>query len=348
MSQPAPVVSPSPSLSILVGGRLLGPWGARTVGGVAGTDTVLAGDADALFTLRNDSSPLQTLRRVDPDTGRVLATRTGTHIEGRGVIVAGRLWVLVAQSQPHGLSFDMQALDPGSLATTAVVQMGNRTTSVDDADVAGAVGRTGRIYVVYNGHHIAVLDLVRARVVHRYSLPGGAVQAVVDPDGTRMYVVATATRRSTQTQTLTVRRPDTGALLFASGYRPKDGLMSPVAASRGGVWLSEGSGMTHNAAFHPGRNLGTTTHATGTSSGGLPLTVSVYSSVAWLGSETRLMCADPDSGTVRASINLNKAASDGLGIFDVTRAGSRLFADYATRADTERLVTISPPLRCRG
>jgi hypothetical protein len=72
----------------------------------------------------------------------------------------------------------------------------------------------------------------------------------------------------------------------------------------------------------------------------------VYPTVAWLGTQTTLLCADPDIGKVRASVNLAKADSHTFGIFEITHAGSRLFADYTTRADTERLVTIRPPRRC--
>jgi hypothetical protein len=334
----APVSSLAGSPSASPGGRLVGAWAARTVGGPAGNDIVLAGDADALFTVLNSSTPVQTLRRVDPATGQVLATRRGTDIDGPAVILAGRLWVVSLRS--HRL----EALDLRSLATRTSLHT-VAGTMLRDAAIVGAVPGTSRIYVLYGDDHIAVIDGTHTRAVHSYRIPGRDISAAVDPTGTRMYVVANGMRNNTETHTLTVRDPDTGAMLQTSDYQPAigPGQMGVLAASRGGVWITEGSGMTYLAAFHPADNLDITTRARGTSSGGLPITVSVYPTVAWLGSEDNLLCADPESGTVRARTN---TASGSLGIFDITKAGSRLFADSYTHDGTRRLVTITAPHIC--
>ena len=298
---------------------------------------MLAGDADALFTVLNNSTPVQTLRRLDPETGQVVATRRGTHIAGSAALLAGKLWVIVTYRRGASL----QALDPHSLATrSSIKRIG--AVRVRDASIIGAVARTGRIYLGYNSNRVAVIDATSGRVRRHYVIRGGEVSAAVDPSGTRMYVVTTATGGDIQSQALTVRDPGSGTVLVTSDYRPPiaPGTIGVVAASRGGVWISEGSGMTYRVAFHPADAVASTAHANGESSGGFPLTVTNAPPVVWVGSETRLLCADPGTGAVRASARPGRN-----GIVDITQAGSRTFADYFTDG-SRRLVTLTPPHAC--
>jgi DNA-binding beta-propeller fold protein YncE len=289
----------------------------------------------------NNSTPVQTLRRLDPGTGQMLATRRGTHINGPAVILAGRLWVV--SFGRHG--DQLQALDLHTLATTASIDLTDAKRA-QDAVIAGAATRSARIYLVYHRNHVAVINATRQRVMHRYTIPGGAVQAAVDPTGTRMYVVTTATRDDTQTQALTVRDPDTGAVLLTSDYHSElgPGSMGVVAASLGGVWISEGSGMEYSATFHARDDLDTTTAATGSAGGGYPVTVTVDPHVAWLGSTTNIICANPTTGAVRAAAPVPALRHREANIADFTVAGGRLFADF--RQPRSQLISLNPPPRC--
>lgn len=86
----------------------------------------------------------------------------------------------------------------------------------------------------------------------------------------------------------------------------------------------------------------------GESDGGYPLTVTVTASVVWLGSRTALLCADPNTGTVRVKSNLSAPGRPAPGLVDITSAGARAFADYLTHGGTRRLVTLTPPAACHG
>jgi DNA-binding beta-propeller fold protein YncE len=318
----------------------VGPWDARTVGGVGGRDQPLAGDLDSLYVSHGAA-----ILRLDPASGDVLSRRTvGRDVVAQAEIVANRLWTVQAAAAGRvivrGLSLD--TLTPVASIT---VHMTARAVPIDDLAL-DAAPHEGRLYLGVE-NTVAVLDANTHHVVHRFRLSGEPIaDLAVSPDGARLYVTSNIAK-SMRSQ-LAVLNPNTGAATVRPITLDGGTGFGGIAASAGGVWLPTGSGMSDWLAFrrsselaHPSRPL---THA----GGGFVTTSTVTDRVVWVGGTTTLACADPQTGAARATARVPAPHDDAANISRITVAGGRLFAYYLADAGPSRLlIVLHPPARCR-
>ena len=341
----APVRLASPSVSSratispgVSAGVYVGPWGARTVGGVAGHDIPLAGDRDSLY-LSDGTAIL----RLDPSSGDVLARRiVGAGVLPQAMIVGGALWIVrcgaAAKVIVRGLSLD--TLTPVTSIRVPV------TGAVPFDQVAfDAVRSAGRLYVgVENA--VAVIDAQQRQIMHRYQVRGGLMaDLAVSPDDSRLYV--TLNVANSMVSRLEVLDPDTGAVTAAP--IPLDGGtgFGGITASAGGIWLQTGSGMSDWLNFLPSSNLTRTSQPVTNAGGGLMTTSTVTRGVVWIGGMTKLACADPRTGSVRATVSVPTPHRDAANISRITVAGDHLFAYYVAGVGPSKLlITLHPPARC--
>jgi DNA-binding beta-propeller fold protein YncE len=318
----------------------VGPWGARTVGGVGGRDLPLVGDLDSLYVSHG-----KTILRLDPSSGDVLARRiVGSGALPQAAIVADRLWTV--QSGSAGTVI-VRGLTLDTLTPVASIMVHVTTGAVPIDEIAlDAAPSDGRLYVGVE-NTVAVIDANTHHVVHQFQIRGGQMaDLAVSPDDSRLYV--TSNVANSMLSRLKAVDPDTGAattdaitLDGATGF-------GGIAASAGGVWLQTGSGMSDRLDFRPSSDLTQTTRPLTSAGGGFLTTSTVTSRVVWLGGTTRLACADPQTGSVRASARVPTPNRDAANISRITVAGDHLFAYYlADAGPSELLIALHPPARCR-
>lgn len=315
----------------------VGPWGARTVGGRAAHGVPLAGTRRSLYV-----SAAKAILRLDPSSGAVLARRTvGSGAPPQAAVAANALWTVESGSARtlvvRGLSLD-------TLSPVASITLHVPPGTADEAAVDAAPS-DGRLYVGA-GHTVAVIDAKTHHLVHRFRLRDGPIaDLAVTPDDTRLYV--TSNVANTMFSRVNVLDPDTGTatedaitLDTGTGY---DG----IAASPGGIWLQSGSGMTDWREFRPTSDLAHVTRPVTYAGGGFATTATVTRGVVWLGGTTKLLCADPRTGAVRATARVPAPHHDAANISRITAAGGHLFAYYVADATpSPLLITLDPPARC--
>jgi hypothetical protein len=306
--------------------RRIGPWDATTVGGHAHAATPVAGTRSSLYAVLD-----RRVLRIDAASGRILAQHS-VPSGGRAAVVADVLWLATGR---HGLRG--YALDTLAPAATLPVR----------GSALAANARTGRIFVGA-ARTVSVVDATKQRVVRSYHVPWRIAALAINPAGTRLYIASNVP--STMFSRIAVLDPTDGGAITqpvrfdgGSGY---DG----VAASSGGIWLENGSGMTNWLAFHPAAELADRPWPVITNAGGgFPVTATVARDVVWVGGTTRLACADPVTGRVRASVRVPTPGGDAANISGLVPVGKTLFAFYiADGPGSQALIRLTPPARCFG
>lgn len=330
----------SGSPSVVAAGMRLGPWGAATVGGREGHDTPLAGDHSSLFVGNG-----HTILRLDPASGDVLASvRVATPPPVQALIAAGVLWTV--ENGPTG-TVRVRGLEPDTLTAVATIAMPMPGYTGSGEGVAlDAATSDARVYVGV-AHTIAVIDSRTRRIVHHYQLSGDGVIAdlAVSPNDTRLYVTVNIPNKADSR--LAVVNPSTGTALAPMVELNGGTGFAGVAASAGGVWLENGSGMTDRLNFRPFSDLARAVGPVTTAGGGFGTTSTVTSKVVWIGGTTTLACANPVTGAVRASARIAAPRHDAANISRLTVAGNRLFGYYVADAGpSELLIQLQPPARC--
>ena len=332
--------SPKPSASPTApAGMSIGPWGAATVGGAAAHDIPLAGDQDSLYV--NDG---KAIFRLDAASGAVLARRsypTGAPLQA--VIAADALWTTQAGS---GGTVLVRGLDLDTLTPVAAVPVHvPGPTRPGDLVPLDANARDSRLYLGID-NTVAAIDATARRVLHQYQVTGGRIaDLAVNPDDTRLYI--TANIANSTDSSLAVVDPATGAAIVNPINLGGGAAFEGIAASAGGIWLQTGSGMTDWLDFHPTSDLTRPVGPLTTAGGGFATTSTVTTNVVWLGGTTKLACADPVTGKVRASVRVPTPDGDAANISRITVAGNHLFAYYmADAGPSELLIKLSPPTQC--
>jgi hypothetical protein len=339
-----PSKSPTPSTSPTVpAGMNIGAWGATTLGGAAAHDIPLAGNQDSLFV--NDG---KAILRLAPTSGAVLARRSYPgSAQLQALIAADALWTAQASS---GGTVKVRGLGLNTLTevATVTVHMPGRTT-VGDLVALDVNAKDRRIYVGIN-NSIAVIDAAARQIVHQYQITNGLIaDLAINPDDTRLYV--TANIPNSTDSSLIVLDPDTGATIVNPIHIGGGTGFQGITASTGGIWLETGSGMTNWLNFRPASHLALAgnsfNEALTTGGGGYPVTSTVTASAVWLGGTTKLACADPVTGKIRASVRVPTPHGDAANISRITVAGSYLFAYYmADAGPSELLIKLSSPTQC--
>ncbi len=335
-SHPSRTASASPAAPIRLGG-----WGkAVPVGGAAAHATPLAGDRDSLFVAAGPA-----ILRLDPSTGAVLARRRlgnrGAPGPGPAVISAGALW------RPHLTATGrvvVRALSLRTLRPQAAVRLSLSAGAGDEVHLTAS--RNDRLYV--GGRHaVAVIDTRTARLLRRFRVTAGSVSDIaVNPAGTRLYV--TLNPGSLTNARLEILDPKTGDARRPSIRLTSGGGYRGLAASDGGVWIETGAGGTGDALdFRPAGDLSRPLGPLTTAGGGWSTSVAVYRDVVWVSGITRVACADPRTGAVRASVRVPAPHGDAANLSGITRAGGRVFAHFDTDAGPGNvLLRLPSPRRC--
>ena len=122
-----------------------------------------------------------------------------------------------------------------------------------------------------------------------------------------------------------------------------------LVATSGGVWGTDGSGMSEWVWFAPGGDPAGSFRVTPGAGGGLYSLPVVADGAVWIGGTHTLACADPGTGKVRASaaVPVDHSAVEYFG--SVTYAGGHAYSYYLDDgAQQSGVASLTPPAACSG
>lgn len=340
---PAPVPVPQRVLPIHV-------WHARTL-----SDQTLANDALAALDGRlyglvpystfGPVSTLYGLTRLDLTTGRPLGPtfQGGISTPLPPVASAGLVWTV---AQLHGAGSRTQTntvygLDPNTLAVRVKAGLprsstGDFTTLAAAPDGTVVVGLGRRITFV--GTH---------GTLRSFTADAEVDGLAVSPDGSRLYVAGAEAGAGGRLETLD---PTTGARLAGA---VETGPISGLQATASGVWDTWTGGHGAGIEFRPAHDLASPVRPEGGGSGGGSVVAPTLSGgVAWLGGDSTIGCADPDTGRSRAHVSLGTTrAGEVVGYLSGLQSlGAHVYAtfdDIQSRGGLiTHLVELTPPTAC--
>jgi hypothetical protein len=304
------------------------PWRARLLDRILPVS--LTGGAGSLYATVVGGTLVFRIVRIDPATGKVVASIGYPGQTNPPVIADGALWALWDGSPLRGYNLT-------TLATETSIPI-QSTGQLPVPAAAVAAGPDGTLYVSA-GYGVAVISAHSRRVIRTIPLPEYVGSLAVSPDGTRLYVAFDGIVGG-----LKAYNPETGALLATAGLQARFG--SDLVATAGGVWGIGGTANSSWVFFAPAGNL---SHAVRVASAGANpgASVSVALGAVWLGGPGRISCADPVTGRIRASAVIPSDRGGAVDISDVSYAGTRVFAAYYdTYSSVGGVVRIQPPKAC--
>lgn len=286
----------------------------------------IAGTGRFLYVLQNDI-----LRRLDPHSGRAEAMRSvpGAGV-GPGRVVADRLWLVT--HRPGAGSATLRGFSLRTLVPAASIPAAGTVAFTTNA-------RDHRLYLA-SATHIRVIDATTKRTIATYSVvTGSATIAAIaaTPNDDRLYVSYNSGARGA----IAVVDPVSGAPLCPAIRLPGGTGANGVNASRGGLWVQTGSGMSDWLEFHPAANPTHGAISPITGGGGWPVTSTTTSSVVWLGGTDSVACADPDTGHDRATAH---APRQHWNLAYLVPAAGHLYGYY--QSSKAALIELTPPKAC--
>jgi PQQ-like domain len=313
------------------------PWHAELIDHLVLRQDSLTGSGDSLYAFAG-----QDLVRIDPATGAIAESAPVIPaVLNAPVVLGGKVWVVAYYRGGRVIlyGYDAQTLDHVTSVTMSVVgQMSSAAQGVL------AAGPDGYLYVAA-GDGVAVVNPANGVVVRRIQLPLGPASSVaVSPDGSRLYV--SISDQSAETFQLLTYDLTRGGVQVGSS-RMSVGTGGSLVATSGGVWGTFGSGMSEWVWFAPGGDLSSASPVTRGAGGGLISLPALAGGAIWIGGTQTLACADPGTGSVRASgtIPADHGTAEYFG--SVAYAGGHAYAYYIdTRSLVQGLVTLNPPASC--
>jgi hypothetical protein len=312
------------------------PWGAALVNHQALIQGSLTGSGDSLYAFTG-----QDLVRIDPATGAtVRSVPFSPAVTSPPVILGSTVWVVSSYGGGAAVlrGYDAQSLD--LVRSVTVLALGQVSGA---AQGVLAAGPDGYLYVAA-GDSVAVVNPADGALVRRILQPSGPVSSVaVSPDGTRLYLSTSASpgqgfRLLTYRLTDHVQAGASGAPAGAGGN---------LVATDGGVWGTLGTGQSESVWFARGGDLSPASPVIHAASGGFEAMPGLAGGAVWIGGTNALACADPATGSVRASATIPADQGVAQYIGSVTYAGGRAYAYYIDpRSQTQGVVILEPPAAC--
>jgi hypothetical protein len=336
-SPSTPAQSPSPAQSAGQTTPITaGPWNARLIDRQALLPGSLAGGGDSLYAFTGTD-----LVRIDPASGDVVrAVRFSSPVENQPVILGNTVWVVWAYNGGNVVlrGYDAQTLTQvASLPVPAIGRVSSAASGVLTA------GPDGHLYLAA-GDTVAVVDPATGHLIRRIYLTDGAASSVaVSPDGSKLYVGLAA---SNSFRLLTY---DLASAVQTESSRMTSGGVGNLVATSGGVWGTDGSGMSEWVWFAPGGDLSRSSRVTQGAGGGLYSLPVVADGTVWIGGTHTLACADPGTGKVRASAAIPADHSSVEYFGSVTYAGGHAYSYYLDAgAQQSGVASLTPPAACSG
>jgi hypothetical protein len=311
-----------------------GMWGAELISRGSYAQDSLTGGGQWLFALTD-----RLLIRIDPATGQTASVALpGGPLPGPPVVVGNTVWV--ASPDGNGVllrGFGVRSLAPvGSVSVPAIGRVSSSASGVL------AAGPDGRLYLAA-GDTVAIVDPASGDRVQRiYLVAGPASSVAVSPDGSRLYVGTTLPGSFRLLNFDIATQRERGSSSMAAG-----GVGNLVATS-GGVWGTDGSGMSEWVRFAPQGDLSRSFRVGQGAGGGLESVAAVSGGAVWVGGSHDLLCASPVTGKVRAStaIPADRGSARFFGSVTVLSSG-RTYALYQDQAaQLSGLATLTPPAAC--
>jgi hypothetical protein len=286
-----PGAAPSPTPTLPAGNRFVEPLLA-----LPGSATAIAPAPDgAIYVSVSIANGPRLVERWDPATGDVV--RSGL-VPGAQLGVSGdAVWASGGGIWGVPSAPALYRLDPTSLA---VVQ----TVALPSPPGAFAVAPDGSLWAGITGR-ILVLDPDSGAVLRTFDVGGTPKLFAFDPGGRYAYV-STDAPAGRDSDLLLELDATTGRVIAsaADGIRELNG-PSSMAATDGGVWVTEPTGMMAAASFFAQGTLRRSSdNANGGSNG---LVVSVARDTVWL-TDLRVTCLDPATGRARDRFDVTSAS----------------------------------------
>ncbi len=290
---------------------------------------------------RPGANPEEKLMRLDPLSGRLLASRfLGAQFD-HALLVNGELWVTTSTAANDTTLWGLNQ------ATLAVDSRITLTGSGAGGAGPGSLAVAGGWLWVGSENALNRVSLLTGTVTRVVSIPGAHAVGVASDDSGRVLLVSVGS----QIAHVQRRDPGSGALIGTSGSF--DGVTQPFIGGVVGdyAWLSEATGMQGyaeridlrglNAAGNP-TTLGTGRQTRTLIPGSNGVQARVIDGILWVsqigGGEERNYCADPLSGRPRARLR--------FGRFSLLVTADSRFIYYEPSAQNEILRAPIDP-RCR-
>jgi hypothetical protein len=312
-----------------------GPWGAELIYRQAFAADSLVGGTNSLYALAPGH-----LVRIDPSTDRVTASVPyNSPISGypdQPVVTGNTVWVLSSYS---GTSVAFTGYDATTLARVWSFDVPASGPVSSAPQGVLAADSSGDLFVAA-GSAVVELSSTTRKMTERIPTSGQVVSLAVLPGGQKLAV-------STGAFDLTVY--DTGGTKLTSSSLSIGGPGGNLVAASGGVWGTFGVGMTERIWFAPNADLTRIVFVTEAPGAGLYTVPSPADGglSVWIGGSQQLLCANPGTGKVLASVGIptDNGVVEYFG--SVTTTGGQAYALYQDQAAQRTgIVRLTPPVAC--
>jgi hypothetical protein len=330
----------APSTSMPPGARLRianGMWGAELINRQSFMQGSLTSDGRFLYADPEGGGLVQ----MDPGTGNVLQLAPYIPpVFSRPVVIGNTIWVVWSYSGGDIVLIGYAAHTLAQVASISVPAIGGVS---DQAQGVMAAGPDGKLYVAA-GQTIAVVDPAARQVTHRIFMTAGRASSVaVAPDGSKLYV-GIGSSSSFRLLIYDAAGRVTGSSTMQSGSAGN------LVATAGGVWGTTGTGMSEQAWFAPGGDLGRSFRVGTGAGGGLASLPTSSGGAVWIGGSHELICASPATGKAlaRTVIPADHGVVEYFGSVTVLSNG-RAYALYQDEhAQLSGVAQLTPPAACSG
>lgn len=310
------------------------PWGATRITDLDLRPDSMVGYRGRLYALDQSGE----LVDIDPVSGRVVASTApaaGTTQIDDLVVSSGSVWTV---GVAEGGGVRVEQYDATTLRPEAGAKFGGANLNAGRyGTLLGA--EPGRPWVLVGGGRTVHLLDDTLSPVRTFTVPDGQISDfATSPDGARLYVSS----GPESAQRIYVVDVHSGKRLGTVDLGPgATGGLVGLRASAGGLFVTSAEGHVASVLFAPlpsGRSGATAFEGSG--GGGFLPQATLSGGVAWIGG-TRLGCANPTDGRLRATTQVDPGKAD---VSSMTVVHHRVYAVY--QGSGQALVELHPPAAC--